>query len=60
MDAAGNYITRYDSALLSKLLAGDYVDPAERMTLLNDLTLLISAGGIRHNPHFLSLGHCDC
>ena len=44
--AAGNYITRYDSALLAKLLAGDYLDAAERMTLLNDLTSLLNAGEI--------------
>ena len=45
-DAAGNYITRYDSALLPKLLAGDYLNAAERMTLLNDLTSLLNAGEI--------------
>ena len=45
-DAAGNYITRYDSALLAKLLAGDYLNAAERMTLLNDLTNLLNAGEI--------------
>jgi alanyl aminopeptidase len=45
-DAAGNYITRYDSALLSKLLAGNYLKPGERMTLLNDLTALLNAGEI--------------
>jgi alanyl aminopeptidase len=44
--AAGNYITRYDSTLLAKLLAGDYLNAAERMTLLNDLTSLLSAGAI--------------
>ena len=43
---AGNYITRYDSALLPKLLAGDYLNAAERMTLLNDLTSLLNAGEI--------------
>ena len=45
-DAAGNYITRYDSALLAKLLAGDYLNTAERMTMLNDLTSLLNAGEI--------------
>jgi alanyl aminopeptidase len=45
-DAAGNYITRYDSALLARLLAGDYLNTAERMTLLNDLTALLNAGEI--------------
>ncbi len=45
--AAGNYITRYDSALLPKLLAGDYLNAAERMTLLNDLTSLLNAGEIQ-------------
>jgi alanyl aminopeptidase len=45
-DAAGNYITRYDSALLAKLLAGDYLNAAERMTLLNDLNSLLNAGEI--------------
>jgi cytosol alanyl aminopeptidase len=46
-DATGNYITRYDSALLSKQLAGDYLNAAERMTLLNDLTSLLDSGEIR-------------
>jgi alanyl aminopeptidase len=46
-DAAGNYITRYDSALLSKLLDGQYLNAAERMTTLNDLTSLLNAGEIR-------------
>ncbi len=43
-DAAGNYITRYDPALLAKLLAGEYLNAAERMTMLNDLTSLLNAG----------------
>jgi alanyl aminopeptidase len=45
-DSAGNYITRYDSALLTKLLAGSYLKADERMTLLNDLTALLNAGEI--------------
>jgi len=45
-DAAGNYITRYDSALLARLLSGDYLNAAERMTLLNDLNSLLNAGEI--------------
>jgi alanyl aminopeptidase len=45
-DAAGNYITRYDSTQLAKLLGGDYLNAAERMTLLNDLTALLNAGEI--------------
>jgi cytosol alanyl aminopeptidase len=45
-DAAGNYITRYDAGLLAKLLGGDYLNAAERMTLLNDLTSLLNAGEI--------------
>jgi alanyl aminopeptidase len=44
--AAGNYIIRYDSALLAKLLAGSYLNAAERMTMLNDLTSLLNAGEI--------------
>jgi len=46
-DAAGNYITRYDSALLAKLLEGNYLNAAERMTTLNDLTSLLNAGEIQ-------------
>lgn len=46
-DAAGNYVTRYDSALLAKMLAGNYLNAAERMTLLNDLRSLLTAGEIR-------------
>jgi alanyl aminopeptidase len=46
-DAAGNYITRYDSALLAKLLDGNYLNAAERMTTINDLTSLLNAGEIR-------------
>jgi alanyl aminopeptidase len=45
--AAGNYIIRYDSAMLPKLLAGDYLTAAERMTLLNDLTSLLNSGEIQ-------------
>jgi alanyl aminopeptidase len=45
-DAAGNYVTRYDSALLANLLAGSYLNAAERMTLLNDLKALLNAGEI--------------
>ena len=45
-DAAGNYITRYDSALLAKLLGGDYLNAGERMTMLNDLNSLLNAGEI--------------
>ncbi len=45
-DAAGNYITRYDSALLAKLLSSDYLNAAERMTLLDDLTSLLNTGEI--------------
>jgi len=45
-DAAGNYVTKYDPALLAKLLAGNFLNAAERMTLLNDLTSLLNAGEI--------------
>ena len=45
-DAAGNYITRYDSVLLARLLAGNYLNAAESMTLLKDLTSLLNAGEI--------------
>jgi alanyl aminopeptidase len=48
-DAAGNYITRYDPALLAKLLAGEYLNTAERMTMLNDLNSLLNAGEIRQS-----------
>ena len=48
-DAAGNYITRYDSALLARLLSGDYLNAAERMTTLNDLTSLLNTGEIRQS-----------
>ena len=48
-DAAGNYITRYDPALLAKLLAGNYLNAAERMTMLNDLNSLLNAGEIRQS-----------
>jgi alanyl aminopeptidase len=46
-DAAGNYITRYNSALLAKLLDGGYLTAAERMTTLKDLTALLNAGEIQ-------------
>jgi alanyl aminopeptidase len=46
-DAAGNYVTRYDSAMLARLQSDGYLNAAERMTLLNDLTSLLNAGEIR-------------
>ena len=48
-DAAGNYITRYDPALLAKLLAGEYLNAAERMTVLNDLNSLLNAGEVHQS-----------
>ncbi len=48
-DAAGNYITRYDPALLGKLLAGEYLNAAERMTMLNDLNSLLNAGEVHQS-----------
>ena len=48
-DAAGNYITRYDPALLAKLLAGEYLNSAERMTMLNDLNSLLNAGEVHQS-----------
>ena len=45
-EAAGYYITRYDAALLAKLLDGQYLNAAERMTTLNDLNSLLMAGEI--------------
>jgi alanyl aminopeptidase len=48
-DAAGNYITRYDPALLAKLLAGEYLNAAERMTMLNDLNSLLNAGEVHQS-----------
>ncbi len=45
-EAAGNYITRYDSAQLATLLDGNYLTAAERMTVMNDLTSLLLAGEV--------------
>jgi alanyl aminopeptidase len=49
--AAGYYVTAYSHEMLQKLLGsgGDFLDPAERRTLLHDLSSLVTAGDAKES-----------
>ena len=49
--AAGYYVTAYSHEMLDKLLAGgrEFLNPAERRSLLHDLSSLVAAGDLKES-----------